>query len=68
MKLTKNNPIRSFVQDFLLRVEMLGGTIRYCFYTPGINLLLWLIIFQMLITIALTYCIVPTQVRYPLPI
>ncbi len=68
MKFPSHDPIRSLIEKFFLSIEMLGGTIRYCFHTPGINLLLWLIIFQVLITITLTYCLVPTQVRYPLPI
>ncbi|MGK7956049.1 MAG: hypothetical protein AB4063_12490 [Crocosphaera sp.] len=66
MKFPKDHPIRSLVQNILVSLDMLGSGIRDCFHTPGINLLLWLIIFQLLITIGLTYSITPSQVRYPL--
>ena len=68
MKFTKYDPIRLFIHYLFLGIEGLGEAIRYSLQTPGINLLLWLIIFQVLIVITVTYCVVPTYVRYPLPV
>ncbi|MDJ0601444.1 MAG: hypothetical protein QNJ37_21695 [Crocosphaera sp.] len=41
------------IDQILLGLEVLGKSIRYTVYTPGINLLFWLIIFQLLIELTI---------------
>ncbi len=42
------------IDDFLLGLEVLGKQINYILCTPGLNILFWLIMIELLIALVLT--------------
>ncbi|EAZ89089.1 hypothetical protein [Crocosphaera chwakensis] len=54
MRFQKNTFVEDLSKTFFLSLEVLGQQINYILCTPGLNILFWVIMIQILVALVLT--------------